>query len=71
MTQRPPQVVRLPRRQQKKMHVCYTLIVSSGETFGPFKSEAQAMMFAAVRWPREAPAWHIERHSYEEREGSA
>ena len=68
MFERPPHVVRLPRKQkQKKMHVSYTLIVSSGETFGPFKSESQAMMFAAVRWPGKVPAWHIEKHSYEER----
>jgi hypothetical protein len=60
---KPHVVVRLPRRRQ--IHVCYTLIVSSGETFGPFKSEQQAVLFAAVRWPKDVPAWHIEKHGYE------
>ena len=59
---RTPEVVRLPRKP--KIAVSYRLIVANGEQFGPFKSEAQAILFAAVRWPRHVPAWHIERHAY-------
>jgi hypothetical protein len=59
---RSPVVVRLPRRQPIALRY---MLVASGESFGPFKTEAQAAMFAAIRWPKEVPAWHIEKHGYE------
>ena len=55
-----PRVVVLPRRRRND--VGYMLIAGS-ESFGPFKSEAQAALFATVRWPKDEPAWHIERRS--------
>ncbi len=54
-----PRVVVLPRRR-KDIDVRYMLI-TAGARFGPFKSEAQAVLFAAVRWPKRVPAWHIEK----------
>jgi len=57
---RTPEVVRVPRRRQ--IDVSYMLITAR-DKFGPFKSEQQAVMFAAIRWPKQVPAWHIERRS--------
>jgi hypothetical protein len=54
-----PRVVVLPRRR-KTIDVRYMLITGT-TSFGPFRSEAQAALFATVRWPRHAPDWHIER----------
>lgn len=59
---RSPVVVRLPRRRQIDVHY---MLITAGERFGPFKTEAQAAMFAAIRWPKQVPAWHIEKHGYE------
>ncbi len=61
-TNRVPDVVRLPRR--KPIDVQYMLI-TAGMRFGPFRTEAQAEMFAAVRWPKDVPAWHIEKRGVE------
>ncbi len=54
-----PRVVVLPRRR-KTIDVRYMLI-TAGAQFGPFRSEAQAALFATVRWPRQGPDWHIAR----------
>jgi hypothetical protein len=61
-TNRSPVVLRLPRRKPIALRF---MLVAGIESFGPFKTEAQAMIFAAVRWPKEVPAWHIEKHGVE------
>ncbi len=39
------------RRKRKPIADSYLLVTEDGEQFGPFKSQAQANLFAAVRWP--------------------